>query len=869
MGNKKRWKLKNINTILVVAVLIISIGVAAFTGMTIMNTDNLARYANEIYQEPYAVNEAAWNMRMQILFARNTMLNMLTDSNYRDNQQKNLEIMHEYRKTQIAIERTLREQYQGDPQMITTLVDDFEKLRALHDECIELINQGKVDEAQAILYGEAYPVYQEADDIIAQVLEDSQQNIADYVKLTTDLNERTNLMALVWGSVLIALTLLLSILSVRTISKKNEDIYHNDMLFQIISENVDDVFMIYDCVGERVEYLSDNAERILGLPAEDYKHNMWIARSYLSDDDFMRICNSLALGEQKEIGAYDFVLRNPRTGEERELRSKIYPICDNGRVIKQVFVTSDMTAVKASQKMLESAVDTAQRANEAKRQFLSRMSHEIRTPLNTIIGLVEVMKNDSGDQRKNKEDLRKINIAAQHLLELINDLLDTSKIESGKMEFEQREFSLNVMLSEISMIMGPKAEEKRQVFDVMLRDVASDNFIGAELRIRQVLLNFLSNAVKFTPEGGKIKLVIRQMAQRGNAACLNFSVTDNGMGMEPEFTDRIFQPFEQADETISRKFGGSGLGMALSKSFVETMGGSIYVESVAGKGSKFSFDLWLPFADAPLKTPDRFRSLRVLLVDDEIEMREHLKLMCEQLGIETQSASSGAEAVHILKNSEEPFDIAFVDLYMPDVDGIRTAEWIRNEAGNKIMIVLVSAYDYKRVEQEARDAGVTSFLKKPVLREDVYRILGEMYGEGSGGREEEKEAFDFTGKRMLMVDDSDINREIGQALSEHVGFTVETAGDGQQALDMYRNAPEGYYDVIMMDVQMPVMDGYEATRAIRASGKRDAKSIVIVAMTANAFREDIAESIKNGMNAHVAKPIDAKVVFAVLRDFLI
>ena len=466
--------------------------------------------------------------------------------------------------------------------------------------------------------------------------------------------------------------------------------------------------MIYDCVGERVEYLSDNAERILGLPAEDYKHNMWIARSYLSDDDFMRICNSLALGEQKEIGAYDFVLRNPRTGEERELRSKIYPICDNGRVVKQVFVTSDMTAVKASQKMLESAVDTAQRANEAKRQFLSRMSHEIRTPLNTIIGLVEVMKNDSGDQRKNKEDLRKINIAAQHLLELINDLLDTSKIESGKMEFEQREFSLNVMLSEISMIMGPKAEEKRQVFDVMLRDVASDNFIGAELRIRQVLLNFLSNAVKFTPEGGKIKLVIRQMAQRGNAACLNFSVTDNGMGMEPEFTDRIFQPFEQADETISRKFGGSGLGMALSKSFVETMGGSIYVESVAGKGSKFSFDLWLPFADAPLKTPDRFRSLRVLLVDDEIEMREHLKLMCEQLGIETQSASSGAEAVHILKNSEEPFDIAFVDLYMPDVDGIRTAEWIRNEAGNKIMIVLVSAYDYKRVEQEARDAGVTS-----------------------------------------------------------------------------------------------------------------------------------------------------------------
>ena len=185
------------------------------------------------------------------------------------------------------------------------------------------------------------------------------------------------------------------------------------------------------------------------------------------------------------------------------------------------------------------------------------------------------------------------------------------------------------------------------------------------------------------------------------------------------------------------------------------------------------------------------------------------------------------------------------------------------------MIVLVSAYDYKRVEQEARDAGVTSFLKKPVLREDVYRILGEMYGEGSGGREEEKEAFDFTGKRMLMVDDSDINREIGQALSEHVGFTVETAGDGQQALDMYQNAPEGYYDVIMMDVQMPVMDGYEATRAIRASGKRDAKSIVIVAMTANAFREDIAESIKNGMNAHVAKPIDAKVVFAVLRDFLI
>ncbi len=871
MGNKRKWKLKNVNTLLVLTVIIISVGVCAFAGMTIINTDNLAQYTNEIYQQPYAVYEAAWKMRMQILYARNTMLNMLTDDRFFDDRKENLDRMYENRKLQPFIERTLVEKYPGDPKTITTLINDFSMLRSLHDYCIELIYQGKTNEARAILYGETYPIYQEAEKLIAQVIDESRQDIADYVDQTMQVNDRTNFMALVWGSGLILLTLLLSIVSVRTISKRNEDIYHNDMLFKIISENVDDVFMIYDCIDEKVEFISENAERILGLPVEEYKRNMWIARSYFSDEEFEKVRREQERVGDGEVVEYDYFMRDPQTGIEKEMHTRLYPIMENGNIVKHVFVTRDMTAEKASKRMLEAAVDVAQSANEAKRQFLSRMSHEIRTPLNTIIGLIEVMKNTCKIEKKPSTDLKKINIAAQHLLELVNDLLDMSKIESGKMEFEEREFSLNVMLSEIAAIMEPKVEEKNQVFDVMLRDVVNDRFVGAELRIRQVLLNFISNAVKFTPEGGQIKVKIRQIAQRGDEACLSFSVKDTGIGMSKEFMNRIFLPFEQEKAEISHRYGGTGLGMALSNSFVETMGGAIDVQSEEGKGSTFAFSLWLRFADAPVGGTmlETFKDLRVLLVDDEGEMRDHLKLICEQLGIASEVAESGAEAVHTIKNAPQPFDIAFVDLYMPDVDGIRTTQWIKNEAKNDIFVVLMSAYDYKRVEQEARDAGVDAFLTKPVLRESMYQIIDELKGEGAGKQEENEQEFDFSGKRMLLVDDSEINREIGQALSEHVGFAVETAENGKQALEKYLQAKPGYYDVIMMDVQMPVMNGYEATQAIRASGRADAKEIVILAMTANSFKEDVAQSIKNGMNAHVAKPIDAKVVFDILKDYLL
>ncbi|MEA5003991.1 MAG: response regulator [Christensenella sp.] len=871
MGKKKKWKLRNVNTLLMLTVFIISIGVGVFAGMTIVNTDNLAQYTSEIYQQPYAVNEAAWKMRLHILYARNTMLNMLTDDRFFDNQKENLDQLYEHRKQHPAIERVLEEQYKGYPKTITTLINDFNMMRSLHDYCIELIYQGKTNEARAILYGEAYPIYREADKLIAQVIEESQQDIADYVERTNQLNDQTNFMALVWGSALILLTILLSTLSVRTISKRNEDIYHNDMLFKIISENVDDVFMIYDCVDKKVEFLSENAERILGLQVDDFKRNMWISRSFFSDEEFDKIRKAQERVNNREIVEYDFIMRDPKTKTEKEMHSRLYPIIEDGVIVKHVFVTSDLTAEKASKRMLESALDVAQSANEAKRQFLSRMSHEIRTPLNTIIGLIEVMKNACEAEKKPNNDLKKINIAAQHLLELINDLLDMSKIESGKMEFEEREFSLNVMLSEIAMIMEPKMEEKNQIFDVMLRDVINDRFVGAELRIRQVLLNFLSNAVKFTPEGGKIKVKIRQLAQRGDEACLSFSVKDNGIGMSEEFMDRIFLPFEQENAGISHTYGGTGLGMALSKSFVETMGGEIEVQSAEGKGSTFSFNLWLKFADAPLsdrETLETFKGLRVLLVDDEEEMRDHLRLICEQLGIASEIAESGAGAVHMIKNAAEPFDIAFVDLYMPDVDGIRTTQWIKNEAKNDIRVVLMSAYDYKRVEQEARDAGVDAFLTKPVLRESMYQVVGDLEG-GSEAAQENEPSADFSGKRMLLVDDSELNREIGQALSEHVGFEVETAEDGKQAVDMFMDAEPGYYDVIMMDVQMPVLNGYEATQAIRMSGKADAKDIVILAMTANSFKEDVAESIKNGMDAHIAKPIDAKVVFAILKDYLL
>lgn len=873
MKRKKDRKVKNINALLIAVVVVICIGVAAFAGVTIMNTDNLAVYTDEIYKRPFSVNNAAWKLRTQILFARSTMLNLLSGDDYPESQTAELNVMYAMRDNIAVLEETLESQYEGNPETVDQLVSDVNELLSIHDRCIQLIRDGKQEEAKTLLYEDAYPLYLRADDTVREITNNSSTAIDRYVKQAHELNEKANMMAIVWGSALLALAVLASTVSVHAITKRNEDIFHNNALFHIISENVDDVFMIYDLLENRVEYISDNVERILGISAESLKNNLWIARAYLDDETFQRLSKGFMEPNIGEIEQYEFIMTDPKTGHEKELCSRRYPITENGRVTKFVFVTSDLTDVNRAQSMLRSALERAENANTAKREFLSRMSHEIRTPMNAMTGMIRNMGYDITEPEKMKEHLRKLNMSTMHLLDLINDILDMSKIESGKMKIEVREFSLNAMLSEITDIMQPKAEESKQAFDVLLKNATCDMVKGDDMRIKQVLLNFLSNAIKFTPEHGKIRMSVEEMDRRGNQACLKFEVRDTGIGMHEEFLEHLFEPFEQEQGSTYRKYGGTGLGMALSKTLVESMGGEIEVESVPDMGSVFSFSLWLEIADAEgisIKISDEVKSLYVLIVEDDEEMREHLKLQCSQLGVEAVAVSSGIEAVKYMKESGERFDLCLLDLYMPDVDGIHTAEWIRSEAGKDVYIVLMSAYDHKNVEQEALAAGVDDFLTKPVMRADIYRILQRLSGELSpaANGEEKAKSYDFTGKRVLIAEDNEINMEVAQGLCEHVGFKVENAYNGKEAVEMFRKSPEGYYDAILMDVHMPIMNGNQAARTIRGLKRKDAHTVAIIAMTANAFYEDAAEAIKSGMNEHLAKPIEPEAIFAALYKFL-
>lgn len=873
MKHKKDRKVKNINALLIAVVVVICIGVAAFAGMTIANTDNLATYTDEIYQRPYSVNDAAWKLRTQILFARNTMLNLLAGTGFPESQTAELAVMYEIRDDLPLLEQTLRSQYEGDPETVEQLITDVNELLSLHDRSIQLIRDGKQEEAKTILYEEAYPLYLRADNNVRKITDNTEMEIDNYVERANQLNEKTNMMALAWGSVLIALAIMVSAASVHAITKRNEDIFHNNALFNIISENVDDVFMIYDLLEDRVEYISDNAERIMGISAESYKNNVWIARAYLDDETFRRLANGFRAPNLGEIRQDQFIMTDPKTGNEKELSSRRYPIMENGRVTKFVFVTSDLTEENRTQMMLRSALERAENANVAKQEFLSRMSHEIRTPMNAMTGTIRTMEYDLENPERMRDHLRKLNMSTMHLLDLINDILDMSKIESGKMKIEVHEFSMNAMLSEITGIMQPKAEESRQVFDVLLKNVTCDMVKGDDTRIKQVLLNFLSNAIKFTPEHGKIRMSVEEMDRRGNQVCLKFEVRDTGIGMHEEFLEHLFEPFEQEQSSTYRKYGGTGLGMALSKTLVESMGGTIGVESAPDMGSVFSFELWLEIADAggiSIKISDEIKNFHVLIVEDDAEMREHLKIQCSQLGVEAAAASSGVEAVRMMREEKEKFTLCLIDLYMPDVDGIHTAEWIRSEASRDVYIVLMSAYDHKNIEQEALAAGVDDFLTKPVMRADIYRVLQHMSGEPVclADEKEKEESYDFTGRRMLIAEDNELNMEVARELCEHVGFEIEGAYTGKEAVEKFAASEEGYYDAILMDVHMPVMNGNEAARAIRELKRKDAHSVVIIAMTANAFYEDAAEAIKSGMNEHLAKPIEPEAIFAALKKFL-
>ncbi|MDD3253084.1 MAG: response regulator [Lachnospiraceae bacterium] len=528
----------------------------------------------------------------------------------------------------------------------------------------------------------------------------------------------------------------------------------------------------------------------------------------------------------------------------------------------------NMKKMELKNQLLSEAALRADHANKAKSEFLARMSHEIRTPMNAIVGLTEIARHHSGEKEKMEDCLSKIDSSAKILLGIINDVLDMSAIESEKLKIAHNPFDLKALISAISTLYYTQCKNKNITFEVKLTDVTEERLIGDALRVNQILLNLLSNAYKFTPEGGTITVMVLQEKRAGKKVYFRFSVSDNGCGISEEMQTRIFNPFEQESATTALSHGGSGLGLSITKNLVQMMQGAIKVESKKDVGTTFTVEL--PFdVDTAAAQQDgaKLKDIRALVVDDDSNTLEYTSIVLDRIGVQYETATDGESAIQLLSDQHRRgsgYDICFVDWKMPGKNGVEVTRKIRELYDQDTIIIIVSAYDLSEVEEEAKAAGANMFISKPLFQSAVYNVLMTLSGGKYTKLTADQSAYDFTGKRILLAEDNELNREIATDLLEMVNLKVDCAENGKEALDMFNASAAGTYDAILMDVQMPIMDGYEATREIRKSGHPQAKSISIYAMTANAFSEDVSAAFSAGMSGHIAKPIDTAVLYSTL-----
>ena len=530
------------------------------------------------------------------------------------------------------------------------------------------------------------------------------------------------------------------------------------------------------------------------------------------------------------------------------------------------------TKLENQAKELQAALNLAEQANRAKSDFLSHMSHDIRTPMNAIIGMTDIARSNPDDPEKVQDCLRKISLSSQHLLGLINDVLDMSRIESGKMMINNSSMSLPELLENVVAIIQPHIKAKNQQFSIHLRGVKDEWFDSDALRLRQIFLNILSNASKFTPVEGKITINVEELPDIDEkTARLCFTFSDSGIGIKPEFLTNLFAPFTREHDSRVDKTEGSGLGMAITKKLVDLLDGEITVSSQPGVGTTFKVTLPMQIDEKP-QSFERFEDLNILVVDDDETVCRQMEQSLMELGVQTVLASSGETAVKLVSEAKDKkeYDAVFLDWKMPGMDGKETARCIRSLVGVGLPILIVSAYDWSDIEEEAHEAGIDGFISKPLFVSTIYRAL-QVYVLGNTAEDITKlisEQNFFQGRRFLLVEDNELNREIAVTLLESAGAEMECAKDGLDGVNKFINAPEHYYDLILMDVQMPVMNGYDATSEIRRADRADAKTIPIVAMTADAFAEDVRKAKESGMNGHLAKPLDAAAMKREIKRIL-
>ncbi|MBC8535255.1 response regulator [Clostridiales bacterium BX7] len=656
-----------------------------------------------------------------------------------------------------------------------------------------------------------------------------------------------------------------------------------DQITQLDYDVITEVDMQSDT--HRIISFNDRHESMVPRPGNFQREIRNIADQFMDEQSRREYLEKLGYRYMKDqLSRQDFYtflveMRNPQ-GELRIMRHRVFYISrELARVcIMRMDVTDIVRQEQRQKDDLAAALSAAEQANAAKSDFLSRMSHEIRTPMNAIIGMSTIAAQSLGDREQVADCLAKIGISSRFLLSLINDILDMSRIESGKMLLKNEKIPTEEFLNGINAICFNQAAAKGVEYECIADPVLDDCYIGDAMKLQQVLINILSNAIKFTNEGGRVTFSAEQRRRFKNTAVLRFVINDTGVGMSEEFIPHIFEPFSQESTGTTALYGGTGLGLAISKNIVDMMDGQITVRSIKGIGTEFTVEVKLGICEQERRCRHtqvqeyQFAHLKTLVVDDDVAVCESAIVTLREMGVKAEWVDSGRKAIERVSGlwaDGKYYDMILIDWKMPEMDGIETARRIRGIVGPEVTIIIMTAYDWIAIEHEAKLAGVNLLMSKPMFKSSLISAFSKVMGEREEQASSERTVeYDFTGKRVLLAEDNQINTEVAKLLLESKGIVVDAVENGLQALERFSKSERGYYDAILMDIRMPLMDGLAATTNIRHLSNADARTIPIIAMTANAFDDDIEISRAAGMNAHLAKPIEPNRLYQTLYDFI-
>lgn len=838
-----------------------------FLVVTLFSTNSLASQITLLTEHPFIVNGDISDVKTDLALMR-----IRTERLQSYNQPDDIVLVSEaLEDIYIDMEKLLNEiaeLYLGPDEDIRALSDTYEELKNAHHQFLAFskLTSSSTNEIAEYEKTYLYPLYDTFDADATRILtyvRSTQQSIF------TSANQ-INKMTVIWSCIIIAATAVGLFYFQSLIRKMSQRLYQKNNQFEVLAETIDESFLIFSKEREDCDFVSSNTEKVIGIQADQLLADRSLIYNYMSKETAEELRNTMSI---KNDGSWDSAIEfyNPQKIEPRWLQLRCYQVGEDENA-KYIMTLTDHTEEKRANQALMDALISAQKANNAKKDFLSRMSHEIRTPMNAIIGMTTIAAASIEDRGRVEDCLAKISYASKHLLMLINDVLDMSRIESNHMKINTEPFELYQFLNNFVSVIYPQAANKGLEFtEKTLGFTDHTTYLGDPLRLNQILFNLTSNAIKFTQSGGKVSLEVSQLPLRGKKVWLRFIVSDTGIGMDEQGLKNLYTPFEQANASIAGKYGGTGLGMSITQNLVSLMGGHIKVKSKPNEGTAFTVELPFEQSNVDLQPLQEYvlESLKVLVVDDERDICEHTVLLLKKMKINAEWVLSGKEAVEsvvLAQNNGNSFDICFIDWKMPEMDGLETVRQIREKIGPDTPIIIISAYDWSDIEEEARSMGVNAFIAKPMFQSSIYNVLVNVT-HGAFGRSTAKantEQYSLKGKRLLLAEDNELNMEIATTLLSMNGADVEGVPNGKEAVEKFMQMEPYYYDAILMDVQMPIMNGCEATKHIRACGRPDAEFIPIIATTANAFAEDVATVMAAGMNAHIGKPIDIKQLCEVL-----